>query len=76
MPPPQLTPDQIDQTFLEIRWRTLSLGADLDRLDRARINDPRREKLKQALRILLEENSPTRAEKIQLLHSDPLATGN
>jgi hypothetical protein len=76
MPPSQISPDLIEQTFLEIRWRTLSLAADLDRLDRAKITDPRLQKLKEALRILIEEKSPIRAEKIQLLYSDPLATKN
>jgi hypothetical protein len=76
MPPSQISPDLIEQTFLEIRWRTLSLAADLDRLDRAKVTDPRLQKLKEALRILIEEKSPTRAEKIQLLYSDPLTTSN
>jgi hypothetical protein len=66
-----MTQDQIDQSFLEIRSRCLSLAADLDRLDRAAINDPRRQTLRQALQILMDVKAPTRAQQVQLLYSDP-----
>jgi|HubBroStandDraft_5_1064220.scaffolds.fasta_scaffold369971_2 hypothetical protein len=67
-----MKPDLIDQSFLEMRWRCLSLAADLDRLDRAGVQDPRSRKLRDALRILLEEKTPSRAEQVQLLFSDPV----
>ena len=54
-----------------MRWRCLSLAADLDRLDRAGATDPRREKLLKAIAILLDQN-PDRAQRVQLLFSDPL----
>jgi hypothetical protein len=65
------TPQQLDQSFLEMRWRCLSLAADLDRLDRAGATDPRREKLLKAIAILLDQN-PDRAQRVQLLFSDPI----
>jgi hypothetical protein len=60
-----------DETFLEMRWRCLSLAADLDRADRAGVNpnDPRLAQLRRAITILLEEN-PGRAQRLQMLLSD------
>ena len=66
----------LDATFLEMRWRCLSLAADLDRVQRARggndllQSDPRVKTLRQAIRSLIEE-SPGRAERVQMLFSDP-----
>jgi hypothetical protein len=63
----------LDRQYLEMRWRILSLAADLDRLDRAAGNttfaDSRLNRLHSALTILLEPGTG-RAEKIQLLLSD------
>jgi len=68
MPDPQ---ESLDQAFLEMRWRCLSLAADLDRLGRSRTDptDARMTKLRAALGVLL-ENSPDRAERVQMIFSD------
>jgi hypothetical protein len=66
----------LDEQFLEMRWRCLSLAADLDRVQNAPgggdllKNDARLIQLKQALALLGESHS-NRAEKVQLLFSDP-----
>ena len=67
--------DVLDQTFLEMRWRCLSLAADLDRVARAGAaaalfeSDPRLQKLREALRLLTEPGH-NRAERVQLIFSD------
>jgi hypothetical protein len=60
-----------DDSFLEMRWRCLSLAADLDRLERNRVasSDPRLLKLREALSVLLGDG-PNRAERVQLILSD------
>jgi hypothetical protein len=60
-----------DESFLEMRWRCLSLAADLDRLERDRVapSNPRLLKLRDALAVLLEDG-PNRAERVQLILSD------
>jgi hypothetical protein len=64
-----MTKQILDQQFLEMRWRCLSLAADLDRLQRAQTNDPRLQTLHQGIELLLTPH-PNRAEKIQNLFSD------
>lgn len=71
-----LTAQQVlDQYFPEMRWRCLSLAADLDRVHaaaggpQAMGDDPRLQKLQQALRLLL-DNSDDRAESVLMLFSD------
>jgi hypothetical protein len=65
----------VDETFAEMRWRCLSLAADLDRIERspggpAVLNsDPRLQKLRQAVAILLEARG-NRAEQVQNIFSD------
>jgi hypothetical protein len=65
----------LEQYFLEMRWRCLSLAADLDRVERgaggAQIlnSDPRLKKLRQAITVLLEGKS-NRAEQVQNIFSD------
>ena len=65
----------LDQHYLEMRWRCLSLAADLDRVQRAidgsalLKSDPRIVKLKKAIAILLEEGVD-RAERVQETFSD------
>jgi len=65
----------LDAQFLEMRWRCLSLAADLDRIQRSTdgpavlSSDPRLQKLQQAIRILT-ESVPNRAEKVQDIFSD------
>jgi hypothetical protein len=62
--------ENIDQTFLEMRWRCLSLAADLDRLQRSGVqSDPRLQQLRSAIEILL-QNQPDRAARLQMLYSD------
>ena len=65
----QMTKEILDQQFFEMRWRCLSLAADLDRLQRAEAVDSRLETLRQGIEILL-TSDPNRAEKIQSLFSD------
>ena len=65
----------LDVYFLEMRWRCLSLAADLDRVERAGGGsellqaDPRVRKLRQAIAVL---GSPgtDRAERVQNIFSD------
>jgi hypothetical protein len=65
----------LDQQFLEMRWRTLSLAADLDRIARAAggtgllKSDPRLANLRKAIAALLED-APNRAEQVQHIFSD------
>lgn len=65
----------LEQYFLEMRWRCLSLAADLDRVERAAggtallAGDPRVQKLREALRVLL-DGKTNRAEQVQNIFSD------
>lgn len=64
----------LDQQFHEMRWRVLSVAADLDRIQRAAEDgslprDSRLEKLRQAI-TLLSGNASNRAEQVQLIFSD------
>ncbi len=65
----------LDHQFLEMRWRCLSLAADLDRIQRAPAgdklieSDPRLQRLSQAIAVLLESDS-NRAENVQAIFSD------
>ena len=67
--------DLLDQQFLEMRWRTLSLAADLDRVARAGggaealKNDARVQKLRRAFELLIGEGND-RAERVQMIFSD------
>ena len=67
--------ETLDQYFLEMRWRCLSLAADLDRVQRAQggpgviETDPRLSNLRKAIHTLL-ENAPDRAERVQEIFSD------
>ena len=58
-----------EDAFLEMRWRCLSLAADLDRADRAGALDPRLAKLREAIGVLL-EREPNRAERVQRIFTD------
>jgi hypothetical protein len=61
----------LDREFLEIRSRILDVASSLDRIQRADSdvsNDPRMQKLTNALQIVLTDD-PHRAEKIQMLFS-------
>ena len=65
----------LDRQFLEMRWRCLSLAADLDRVQRAAggsdliKTDARLRTLHQAIE-LLNYPEPGRAERVQMLFSD------
>lgn len=65
----------LDDTFLEIRWRCLSLAADLDRIQRATDGpnvlerDERLAKLRKAIEVL-NSVDPDRAERVQMIFSD------
>jgi hypothetical protein len=65
----------LEQYYLEMRWRCLSLAADLDRVERAAggkaliDSEPRLQKLKAALGVLLEGRG-NRAEQVQNIFSD------
>jgi hypothetical protein len=66
----------IDRHFPEMRWRAISLAADLDRIERGAggagviRSDPRLEKLRNALRAILESSSGNRVEQVQMIFSD------
>jgi len=65
----------LEQYYLEMRWRCLSLAADLDRIERspggANVlgSDPRLARLRQAIGVLLEGRG-NRAEQVQNIFSD------
>ena len=65
----------LEQYYLEMRWRCLSLAADLDRVERADggpallQSDPRLQNIRKGLQLIL-ETSKNRAEKFQDLFSD------
>lgn len=64
-------PELLDREFLEVRAKLLQIAATFDRMDRADgsvADDPRMQKLHQALELLLSA-APDRAEQIQLLFS-------
>ena len=62
--------ETLEQQFPEMRWRCLSLAADLDRIDRAGgVKDERLAQLNDALKVLL-SNEPERAAKVQMIFSD------
>lgn len=68
----------LDETFLEMRWRALSLAADLDRIERAEggaevlKSDQRVGKLREAIELLM-SNEGNRAEGVQRIFSDTTA---
>ena len=63
----------LDREFLDIRSKLIDLAASLDRIQRAQgsiANDPRKDKITQALQILAAK-TPSRTEQIQILFSLP-----
>jgi hypothetical protein len=68
----------LEQYFLEMRWRCLSLAADLDRIERAQggpavlDSDPRLKQLRDAIRVLV-DGKANRAEQVQDIFSDKTA---
>jgi hypothetical protein len=71
------SPKQIlDETFLVTRSRLIDIAATLDRLDRAgsaeSLDDPRQERIEEALEILLgKSDEADRTKKMQQLFSRP-----
>jgi hypothetical protein len=65
----------LDQYFFEMRWRCLSLAADLDRVERAPggpallKSDPRLAQLREAIGLLTKATG-NRAEQVQMVFSD------
>jgi hypothetical protein len=61
----------LGEQFLEMRWRVLSLAADMDRLQRSggSRSNADLEKLRAALGIVASDE-PGRAERVQMLFSD------
>jgi hypothetical protein len=62
-----------DREFLSIRAKLIELAAAFDRVDRGSgsvADDPRLEKIRQGLEVLLEDQ-PGRAERIQMIFSRP-----
>ncbi len=68
----------LDHQYLEMRWRALSLAADLDRIQRAAggqsvlDDDPRLLNLRRIFAVLCEADleQPNRAEQVQMILSD------
>lgn len=71
MAPPLAADQLLEREFLEMRAKVLQLAASFDRLDRAEGGlgpDPRLEKLRRALAIVI-DREPGRAEQVQLVFS-------
>ncbi len=77
MSSPMTSAEVLNREFLEMRAKVLELAASLDRLDRAEgvdangsqgASDPRLQRLRDGLKILLSDDSE-RAERVQLLFS-------
>ena len=65
----------LDTYFYEMRWRCLSLAADLDRVERAEggtdllRSDPRLANLREGFKVLV-DGKGNRAEQVQMIFSD------
>lgn len=69
----------LERHYLEMRARLLELAASFDRIDRGETHtdiasDPRMEKLRAGLQIVLSQGAG-RAERLQLLFSDEYLPG-
>ena len=70
------SPEKIfDETFLTIRSKLIDVAATLDRVDRAAagasIDDLRRARIDEALRIVISSDTPDRVKRLQQLFSRP-----
>ena len=77
MPHPMPAPQLLNRDFLEIRAKILEIASALDRLDRGDGNvddDPRMKLVLGGLNILIDDE-PNRAERMQLLFSQPYEDG-
>jgi hypothetical protein len=77
--PAQSAAAVLDRHYLELRCTLLDMAAAFDRMERAGqfaaiANDPRLEKLREGLKIL-QSSGDNRAERIQMLFSDPYVEG-
>ena len=77
MPPMSSSRQILDQQFIEMRSRCLSLAADLDRVQRGEggeavlKSDVRLQKFREAIGIVLENSpAPARAERVLEVFSD------
>ncbi len=73
MADPMPASEVLDREYREIREKILELAASLDRLERGEgsvANDPRMQLVKDGFRIL-QEKEDGRAERVQLLFSQP-----
>jgi hypothetical protein len=73
MPHTITAPKVFDREFLGVRSRLIEVAAALDRIERAKgftSGDPRREKIRQAIEVLLGD-AANKAEKVQMLFSLP-----
>ena len=73
MPQTITAPKVFDREFLGVRARLIELGAAMDRVGRASgyvSGDPRSEKIRQALQVLL-GTAANKAEQIQMIFSLP-----
>jgi hypothetical protein len=66
--------DTLESARQEMRWRVLSLAADLDRIERAGgadllASDPAMQKLRRAIGVVL-DGKGNRAEQVQMIYSD------
>lgn len=66
--------ETLDANYQEMRWRALSLAADLDRIQRATgsesvMTDPRLAKLRSCFAVLL-DGKENRADRVQMILSD------
>ncbi len=65
--------ETLDRYFFEMRWRCLSLAADLDRVERAggesAAGDARLTRLRDAIAVLT-DGKADRAERVQMIFSD------
>jgi len=61
----------VESLLLEMRWRCVSLAADLDRLETLALasDHPRLVALKKAIPILL-DSQPNRAARVEMIFSD------
>lgn len=78
MPRPLPAPQTLNREFLEIRAKILELAASLDRLDRGEGDvdaDPRMKLVRGGLQILTDHADADRAERLQLLFSQPYEDG-
>lgn len=69
-------PEMLNREFLEIRSRLIDIAAALDRIDRrpqsaAARRDARYARIEEAIALLASAAGSNRAERVQMLFSDP-----